>query len=89
MDKQRQLIYSDAADGTYLAEDATKIYSTNARKYTSSVENAQLVKAAVDRLDARKKILPAQYGIAIRKLATLLGGDGDSVRKIAALTEVC
>jgi hypothetical protein len=87
MDKQRQLIYSDAADGTYLAEDATKIYSTNARKYTSSVENAQLVKAAVDRLDARKKILPEQYGIAIRKLATLLGGDGDSVRKIAALTE--
>ena len=87
MDKQRQLIYSDAADGTYLAEDATKIYSTNARKYTSSVENAQLVKAAVDRLDARKKILPAQYGIAIRKLATLLGGDGDAVRKIAALTE--
>jgi hypothetical protein len=88
MDKQRQLIYSDAADGTYLAEDATKIYSTNARKYTSSMENAQLLKAAVDRLDARKKILPEQYGIAIRKLATLLGGDGgDSVRKIAALTE--
>jgi hypothetical protein len=88
MDKQRQLIYSDAADGTYLAEDATKIYSTNARKYTSSMENAQLLKAAVDRLDARKKIVPEQYGIAIRKLATLLGGDGgDSVRKIAALTE--
>jgi len=87
MDKQRQLIYSDAADGTYLAEDATKIYSTNARKYTSSMENAQLLKAAVDRLDARKKILPEQYGIAIRKLATLLGGDGDSIRKIAALTE--
>jgi hypothetical protein len=87
MDKQRQLIYADAADGTYLAEDATKIYSTNARKYTSSMENAQIVKAAVDRLDARKKILPAQYGIAIRKLATLLGGDGDSLRKIAALTE--
>jgi hypothetical protein len=88
INKQRQLIYSDAADGTYLAEDATKIYSTNARKYTSSMENAQLLKAAVDRLDARKKILPEQYGIAIRKLATLIGGDGgDSVRKIAALTE--
>jgi hypothetical protein len=88
MDKQRQLIYSDAADGTYLAEDATKIYSTNARKYTSSMENAQLLKAAVDRLDARKKILPEQYGIAIRKLATLLGEEeGSSLRKIALLTE--
>jgi hypothetical protein len=86
-DKERQLLYADAADGTYLAENATKIYSTNARKYTSSVENAQLVKAMVDHLDTRKKILPAQYGIAIRKLATLLGGEGSSLRKIALLTD--
>ena len=86
-DKERQLLYADAANGTYLAEDATKIYSTNARKYTSSVENAQLVKAMVDHLDTRKKILPAQYGIAIRKLATLLGGEGSSLRKIALLTD--
>ena len=84
--KQGELVAEDLRNGTDLADEATKIYSTNATKYTSSLENAAAVKAAVDALDNRKAILPQQYGIAIRKMATLLGGD-NTLRKVAAFAE--
>jgi hypothetical protein len=84
--KQQELIKSDLENGTDLAEDATAIYNTNAVKYTSSLDNAAAVKATVDLLDNRQKILPAQYGIAIRKLASVLGGNS-TLAKIAVLAE--
>ncbi len=84
--KQQELIKSDLENGTDLAEDATAIYKTNALKYTSDIENAAAVKATVDLLDNRQKILPAQYGIAIRKLASVLGGNS-TLAKIAVLAE--
>lgn len=84
--KQQELIKSDLENGTDLAEDATAIYSTNAVKYTSDLENAAAVKAAVDLLDERKNILPQQYAIAIRRLSTLLGGNS-TLRKLALLAE--
>ena len=84
--KQQELIKSDLENGTDLAEDATAIYSTNAVKYTSDLENAAAVKAAVDLLEARKPLLPTQYGIALRKLASMLGGNTTLV-KLAALAE--
>ena len=86
MTKQGELIIDDIRNGTDVAEDATKIYSTNATKYTNSLENAVAVKTAVDALDARKAILPQQYGIAIRKLATLLGNNS-TAQKLAVLAE--
>jgi len=84
--KQQELIKSDLENGTDLAEDATAIYSTNAIKYTSDLENAAAVKAAIDLLDERKNILPQQYAIAIRRLSTLLGGNS-TLRKLALLAE--
>lgn len=84
--KQQELIKSDLENGTDLAEDTTAIYSTNAIKYTSDLENAAAVKAAVDLLDERKNILPQQYAIAIRRLSTLLGGNS-TLRKLALLAE--
>ena len=84
--KEGELVVDDIRNGTDLAEDATKIYSTNAVKYTNSLENAVAVKTAVDALNARKAILPQQYRIAIRKMATLIGNNA-AVKKIAAFAE--
>jgi len=84
--KQGELVVDDIRNGTDLAENATKIYSTNAVKYVSSFENAAVVKAAVDSLDGRKAILPQQYGIAIRKLAPLIG-QNSIAQKLALLAE--
>lgn len=84
--KEGELIVDDIRNGTDLAEKATKIYSTNAIKYTNSLENAVAVKTAVDTLDARKAILPQQYAIAIRKLSTFIGNDA-TTRKLAAFAE--
>jgi len=81
--KQGEQIVDDLREGTDLADDITKIYSTNAIKYTNSLENAAAVKAAVDSLEARKAILPQQYSIAIRKMSTLIG-ENSTVKKIAA-----
>ncbi len=80
--KQGEQIVDDLKNGTDLAEDITQIYSTNAIKYTNSLENAAAVKAAVDSLEARKAILPQQYGIAIKKMSTLLGNNS-TVAKLA------
>lgn len=84
--KQQELIKSDLENGTDLAEDATEIYTTNAVKYTSDLENAAAVKAAVDLLETRKPLLPTQYGIALRKLASMLGGN-TTLTKLAVLAE--
>lgn len=84
--KQQELIKSDIENGTDLAEDATEIYTTNAIKYTFNLENAVAVKAAVDLLETRKPLLPTQYGIALRKLASMLGGN-TTLTKLAALAE--
>lgn len=84
--KQGEQVLDDIRNGTDLAEDITKIYNTNAVKYTSSFENAAAVKAAVDTLDNRKAILPQQYAIAIRKMAGLIGNNS-TLRKIASFAE--
>lgn len=84
--KQGEQVVDDLRNGTDLAEDVTQIYSTNANKYTSSLENAAAVKQAVDSLEGRKAILPQQYAIAIRKMATLLGNNS-TIRKIAVFAE--
>lgn len=84
--KQEELAKEDFVNGTELAEDATEIYSTNALKYTSSLDNAVAVKAAVDLLDNRKPLLPTQYAIAIRKLSGALGND-PTLAKLALLAE--
>jgi hypothetical protein len=84
--KQGEQVVDDLRNGTDLAEDVTQIYSTNANKYTSSLENAAAVKQAVDSLENRKAILPQQYAIAIRKMATLLGNNS-TIRKIAVFAE--
>jgi len=84
--KQGEQVVDDLRNGTDLAEDVTQIYSSNANKYTSSLENSAAVKQAIDSLEGRKAILPQQYAITIRKMATLLGNNS-TVRKIAAFAE--
>ena len=84
--KQAELAKDDLKNGTNLAEDATEIYNTNAIKYTSSLDNAAAVKAAVDLLDERKPLLPTQYAIAIRKLSGALGNN-PTIAKLALLAE--
>ena len=85
--KQQELIKSDLENGTDLAEEATAIYNTNAVKYTSSLENAAAVKAVTDLFNSRQQILPTQYRIAIRKLASTLGGSNAALRRLEIFAE--
>lgn len=78
-------IVDDLRNGTDLADDLTAIFSTNAQKYTNSLENAVAVKAVIDSLDERSAILPQQYAKAIRTLLTFTGHSA-AARKLAAFT---
>ena len=67
------------------AARATALRNTNANKYTQSFSNSAAVKAVFDAAD-RSKILPSQYGVAIRQLSSFLGNNS-YLRQVAAFTE--
>jgi hypothetical protein len=67
------------------ASQATALRNTNANKYTQSFSNSAAIKAVFDAAD-RSKILPTQYGVAIRQLSSFLGNNS-YLKQIAAFAE--
>jgi hypothetical protein len=68
------------------ANKTLQIYNTNARKYTSSLENASAMKAVFDGID-RQTILPAQYASAVRRLSSFLTEGNTELRMAASFIE--
>jgi len=76
INRQNKLIAEDPNNGLDLAKKTTKIFNTNAVKYTADLSEAAAVKASVEFLDARDpNYLKNQYRIAFDNLADTLGGD--------------
>lgn len=68
------------------ANKTLQVYNTNARKYTSSLENASAMKAVFDGID-RQAILPAQYASAVRRLSSFLTKGNTELRMAASFIE--